>query len=76
MLEELNHWFPNTDYEFVEDFDQEDLTSEIIEENFSLENFEKRFNRKMLRSEMSLCMKYKKAVSDISNSEEGADYHT
>ena len=74
MLEELNHWFPNTDYEFVEDFDQEDLTPEIIEENFYLENFEKRFNRKMLRSEMSLCMKYKKAVSYISNSEDGEQF--
>ena len=74
MLEELNHWFPNTDYEFVEDFDQEDLTPEIIEENFSLENFEQRFDRKMLRSEMSLCMKYKKAVSDISNSEDGEQF--
>ena len=74
MLEELNHWFPNTDYEFVEDFDQEDLTPEIIEENFYLENFEKRFNRKMLRSEMSLCMKYKKSVSEISNSEDGEQF--
>jgi len=28
----------------------------------------------MLRSEMSLCMKYKKAVSDISNSEDGEQF--
>ena len=74
MVKELNQWFPNVDYEFIEDFDQEDLTPEIIEENFSLENFEQRFDRKMLRSEMSLCMKYKKAVSDISNSQDGEQF--
>jgi len=74
MLEELHRWFPEVNYEFVEDFDQEDLTPKIIEENFYLENFEKRFDRKMLRSEMSLCMKYKKAVSDISNSEDGEQF--
>lgn len=71
MLKELEHWFPNINYEFVEDFDQEDLTPEIIKENFDLENFEQRFNREMLRSEMSLCMKYKKTVNDISNLKEG-----
>jgi GR25 family glycosyltransferase involved in LPS biosynthesis len=74
MLQELERWFPNVDYEFVEEFDQEELTPELIEENFSLENFEQRFDRKMLRSEMSLCMKYKKAVSDISNSEDGEQF--
>ena len=74
MLEELHRWFPEVNYEFVEDFDQEDLTPKIIEENFSLENFEQRFDRKMLRSEMSLCMKYKKAVNDISNSQDGEQF--
>ena len=71
MLRELQRWFPDTEHEFIEEFDQEDLTQELIEQNFDLEAFEKRFDRKMLISEMSLCMKYKKAVNDIANTEEG-----
>ena len=71
MLRELRQWFPNTEYKFIEELDQEDLTQELIEQNFDLEAFEKRFDRKMLTAEMSLCMKYKKTVRDIANLEEG-----
>ena len=63
MLNELQRWFPNIEYEFVEDLDQEDLTDDIIQENFDLLSFKNRFGRDMLRSEMSLCMKYKKAIN-------------
>jgi GR25 family glycosyltransferase involved in LPS biosynthesis len=74
MLTELEKWFPHIDCEFVEEYDQEDLSSEVILENFDLDEFQRRFNREMLRSEMSLCMKYKKAISDISNSEDGEQF--
>jgi len=74
MLQELERWLPNVDYEFVEEFDQEELTRGLIEENFDLQIFKKKFDREMLRSEMSLCMKYKKAVNDISNSEDGEQF--
>lgn len=74
MLSELNSWFPDIDYEFIEEFDQEDLTDEIINENFDLQDFEKKFERQMLRSEMSLCMKYKEAVNKISNMDEGEEF--
>ena len=74
MLTELEKWFPHIDCEFVEEYDQEDLTSEVILENFDLDEFQRRFDRELLRSEMSLCMKYKKAVSAISNSEVGEPF--
>ena len=74
MLSELNSWFPDIDYEFIEEFDQEELTDEIINENFDLQDFEKKFDRQMLRSEMSLCMKYKEAVNKISNMDEGEEF--
>ena len=74
MLIELQKWFPNIEYEFVEEYDQEDLTPELIEENFDLDKFEKRFDREMLRSEMSLCMKYKKIIKDISNLEQDGNF--
>ena len=74
MLSELNSWFPDIDYEFIEEFDQEDLTNKIINENFDLQDFEKKFERQMLRSEMSLCMKYKEAVNKISNMDEGEEF--
>ena len=69
MLSELNSWFPDTDYEFIEEFDQEHLTPEVIKENFDLEVFEKRFNREMLRSEMSCAMKHKEALKLITQQE-------
>tara|TARA_R110002020_G_scaffold176222_7_gene368382 strand:- start:317 stop:1003 length:687 start_codon:yes stop_codon:yes gene_type:complete len=71
MLTELKQWLPNIDCEFVECFDQEVLTETIINENFDLAAFENKFERKMLISEMSLCMKYKKIVKEIANSTEG-----
>tara|TARA_R110001599_G_scaffold247063_1_gene447110 strand:- start:1045 stop:1668 length:624 start_codon:yes stop_codon:yes gene_type:complete len=74
MLSELSSWFPDIDYEFIEEFDQEDLTDEIINENFDLQDFEKKFDRQMLRSEMSLCMKYKEAVNKISNMDKGEEF--
>jgi GR25 family glycosyltransferase involved in LPS biosynthesis len=74
MLSELSSWFPDIDYEFIEEFDQEDLTDEIINKNFDLGDFEKKFDRKMLRSEMSLCMKYKEAVNKISNMDKGEEF--
>jgi GR25 family glycosyltransferase involved in LPS biosynthesis len=74
MLNELQRWFPNIEYEFVEELDQEDLTDDIIQENFDLLSFKNRFGRDMLRSEMSLCMKYKKAINDISELPEGEDF--
>ena len=67
MLKELKEWLPNIEYEFVEDFDQEVLTEDVINQNFDLDTFENKFKRKMLISEMSLCMKYKKIVKEISN---------
>ncbi len=74
MLEQISKWFPNVECQFVEEFDQEDLTDELIEENFDLKKFEEKFDRKMLRSEMSLCMKYKKAIELITKEEEGDDF--
>ncbi len=74
MLGELERWFSDTEHEFVEEFDQEDLTQELIDQNFDLKVFEERFDRKMLISEMSLCLKYKKAISDIANSEKGKHF--
>ena len=71
MLQQMDKWFPEIEYEFVEDFDQEELSDEIINNNFDLEVFEEKFQRKMLRSEMSLCIKYKKAVSNIVEADEG-----
>ena len=71
MLKELEEWLPNIEHEFVEDFDQEVLTEDIINENFDLATFENKFERKMLISEMSLCMKYKKIVKDIADLKEG-----
>lgn len=71
MQKELQTWFPEIEHEFVEDFDQEELSDEIINNNFDLKVFEQKFKRKMLKSEMSLCMKYKKAIEDIVKSDEG-----
>jgi len=73
MQREMQTWFTDAEHEFVEDFDQEQLSDDIINKNFDLEAFEKKFQRKMLRSEMSLCMKYKKTVADIVESDQG-DY--
>ena len=74
MLEQMQKWFPNTEYEFVEEFDQEELTEDLIEQNFDLDKFKESFDREMLRSEMSLCMKYKRAVELISQEKEGDDF--
>lgn len=63
MIQQMNHWFPEIEYEFIEDFDKEDLTNQIIDENFNLEAFKKKFDRDFLESEMSLCMKYKTAIN-------------
>tara|TARA_R110002020_G_scaffold207564_3_gene413165 strand:- start:2915 stop:3601 length:687 start_codon:yes stop_codon:yes gene_type:complete len=71
MLGELERWFSDTEHEFVEELDQEDLTQELIDQNFDLKAFEERFDRKMLISEMSLCLKYKKTINDIANLEKG-----
>ncbi len=71
MLKEMQTWFADVEHEFVEDFDQEQLSDDIINDNFDLNAFEKKFERKMLMSEMSLCMKYKKAVAEIVESGEG-----
>tara|TARA_R110000796_G_scaffold163349_1_gene280293 strand:- start:1196 stop:1882 length:687 start_codon:yes stop_codon:yes gene_type:complete len=73
MLKELRKWFSDIDYEFVEDFDQESLTEDLINKNFDLSIFESKFDRKMLYAEMSLCMKYKKVVNEIA-SQEGGEY--
>ena len=74
MLEQIKQWFPNIEYKFLEDLDQEELTDEIIEKNFDIKKFRDRFDRDMLRSEMSLCMKYKKAVSEIASIRDGEDF--
>jgi GR25 family glycosyltransferase involved in LPS biosynthesis len=66
MIQQMNHWFPNVEHEFIEDFDQEDLNEKIINENFDLEAFKNKFDRDFLLSEMSLCMKYKTAISKAS----------
>ena len=71
MQREMQTWFTDVEHEFVEDFDQEQLSDDIIKENFDLQAFEEKFERKMLISEMSLCMKYKKAVADIVESGKG-----
>ena len=71
MQQQMETWFPEAQYEFIEDFDQEQLSDEVINNNFDLEVFEEKFQRKMLRSEMSLCMKYKKAVSNIVEVDQG-----
>ena len=54
MLEQIKQWLPNVEHKFVEDFDQEDLTDKIIHKNFDMDRFRDRFDRDMLRSEMSL----------------------
>ncbi len=74
MLKELKQWFSGIDYQFIEDFDQENLTEDLINENFDLLTFESKFDRKMSLSEMSLCIKYKKVVNDISNQESGEHF--
>lgn len=66
MENQMKKWFPNVDYEFVEELDKEDLSSEIKSNNFDLDLFESKFNREMLEAEMSLCMKYKAAVDKAS----------
>ena len=71
MEKQMETWFPDVKYEFIEDFDQEELSDKVINDNFDLEVFETKFERKMLKSEMSLCMKYKKAVDDIVQSDKG-----
>tara|TARA_R100000278_G_scaffold36100_1_gene32507 strand:- start:13411 stop:14097 length:687 start_codon:yes stop_codon:yes gene_type:complete len=74
MLEQIKQWLPNVEHKFVEDFDQEDLTDKIIHENFDVERFRDRFDRDMLTSEMSLCMKYKKTINEIADLENGEEF--
>ena len=74
MLEQLKSWFPDVDYEFVEEYDKENLTDQIIENNFDLHLFKKKFDRDMLKSEMSLCMKYRKVIDDIAQSNEDGNF--
>jgi GR25 family glycosyltransferase involved in LPS biosynthesis len=71
MLKEADKWFANTDYEFELSHDQEVLTDEIIERNFDLKAFKNRFERDMSRGEMSLCMKYKAILSQITEEKDG-----
>jgi len=74
MLQQMDKWFPAIEYEFAEDFDQEELSDEIINKNFDLEVFEKKFDREMLKAEMSLCMKYKNTVQKIAESTQGEHF--
>jgi GR25 family glycosyltransferase involved in LPS biosynthesis len=61
MIQQMNHWFANVEYEFIEDFDQEDLNEKIISQNFDLDAFKNKFDRDFLESEISFCRKYKTA---------------
>tara|TARA_Y100001938_G_scaffold144456_1_gene219037 strand:- start:3485 stop:4171 length:687 start_codon:yes stop_codon:yes gene_type:complete len=74
MLQQMDKWFPEIEHQFVEEFDQEDLSDEIINKNFDLDVFEKKFDREMLKSEMSLCMKYKKVINYIAESETDGNF--
>jgi GR25 family glycosyltransferase involved in LPS biosynthesis len=71
LLEEAEKWFTGIPYEFMELWDQEELTDQDIEKNFDLKTFTSRFNRDMSRGEMSLCMKYKTILDKISKEKEG-----
>lgn len=71
LLTEAEKWFKGIPYEFMEIWDQEELTDQDIQKNFDLDTFTTRFNRKMSRGEMSLCMKYKTILDKITNQEHG-----
>ena len=45
MQREMQTWFTDVEHEFVEDFDQEQLSDDIIKENFDLQAFEEKFER-------------------------------
>ena len=40
MQTQMETWFPDISHEFVEDFDQEKLSNDIISDNFDLETFD------------------------------------
>jgi len=68
MVMEMSRWFPGVEYEFVEEYDREDLTDKIIQDNFDVNAYETKFGRPFSRPEMSLSMKFKTCFSKIANS--------
>ena len=56
---EITKWFPDISCEFIECYDKEDLTSDIIAKNFDKEAYKLKFGREFSLAEMSLCMKFK-----------------
>ncbi len=68
MHMEMMKWFPKVPFEFIEVFDQEELTEKIIQENFEPEKYQAKFGRPFSRGEMSLCLKFKECFKRISSS--------
>ncbi len=65
MTMEMAKWFPHIEYEFIEEYDREELTEDIIKNNFDTDAYRDKFNRSFSMPEMSLCMKFKKCFSKI-----------
>ena len=65
MQMEMAKWFPGVPYEFIEAFDQEEVTEQIIKENFKPEKYQEKFGRPFSKGEMSLCLKFKECFSKI-----------
>ena len=66
---EITKWFPGVVYEFIECYDKEDITNEIINKNFDKEAYKKKFGREFSLAEMSLCMKFKTCFSKAAECE-------
>ena len=66
MTMEMSKWFPHIEYEFIEKYDREELTDDIILQNFDTKAYQGKFNRPFSKPEMSLSMKFKECFSRIS----------
>ena len=68
MTIEMSKWFPGVKYEFIEEYDREELTQDILKENFDAAAYQEKFGRPFSMPEMSLSMKFKKCFSKIAES--------
>ena len=66
---EISKWFPETSCEFIECYDKEEITNEIITQNFDKQSYMSKFGREFSLAEMSLCMKFKTCFKKAANSD-------
>ena len=74
MIVEMEKWFQNIPYEFMEKFDQEDVTDSIRDDHIDTSTFIKKHNREIKPGEASLCIKYQNILKKIVEEEEGEYY--